>query len=316
MRSCTHSKGLPALDLGKQEACPACVARAQPRTARTRWGWVARAGASAHPARWGAGRGFRPHGFRRRRPGKGLPPHNSQRFCSTFVLCLATQGRESMARLDRTEIRPCARPSRLWRAACDHPSAATPAGALRSRPGTCGSRSRPGSAPAGEPRSPCDRCRSRPPCRAHGRGRARRAARRSRPAATRGQGSAPAACRVKCGNGGSFTSWPGDPLIIFADVGVGLEVAGEGRAERDDRADLLRTTMRQLPGEHPAEAPADQQAPCAGRLISSSRAREAPSCRPWPRYSGPEAKGAPASPRGRAHGEGPSSCDRWRESRG
>ena len=114
------------------------------------------------------------------------------------------------------------------------------AAALRPRSGRSGSRRPPGSAPAARRQSPCGRCRSRPPCRPHAPARARRSARRSRPCATTGPGSAPAACRVRFGNGGWLTSWPGDPLVEFADIGVGLEVARERRAERHHRAHLVR----------------------------------------------------------------------------
>ncbi len=93
-------QGLVRAELRQQEPRPAAVARV--RGEQLGQGGAGRNGQAAivRPARWGAGR-FRPHGFRRRRPGKGLQPHNSQRSCSTFVLCLATQRRESMARLDR-----------------------------------------------------------------------------------------------------------------------------------------------------------------------------------------------------------------------
>src|SRR6476620_8385030 len=50
-----------------------------------------------------------------------------------------------------------------------------------------------------------------------------------------------------------------DQLIKLADIGVGLEIAREWRAKRDDRADLLRAAMRQLPCKHAAKAPADEQ---------------------------------------------------------
>src|SRR6478672_5759646 len=43
------------------------------------------ASSMVHPTHSKAGL-FRAHGLRRRRPGKGLQPHDSQRSCSTFVL--------------------------------------------------------------------------------------------------------------------------------------------------------------------------------------------------------------------------------------
>ena len=43
-------QGLAALDLRQQETRPACIARAGGEQLRTKWGWAAPAGTSAHPA--------------------------------------------------------------------------------------------------------------------------------------------------------------------------------------------------------------------------------------------------------------------------
>ena len=157
---------------------PAAIARVRGEKLRKGGAGRTQAGASARPAPLGELRiagGIRPRGFRRRRPGKGLLPHDLQRSCSSFVLFPAIGGQELI---------------RATRRACVDRRAA-----LASPPGMPRCRARCGRAPAATAPRRHDRCRSRPRGRSHGRARARRSARRSRPAATRRPGSAPAACR-------------------------------------------------------------------------------------------------------------------------
>ena len=203
MRSCTHSKGFSrSAWASRKPAQPA--SRGEPRTAPTRWGWVAPARASAHPAAAGGARTQIGAGPER----TGLPPPATRERptatrLATFMFYFCSFSRESG---DESQCRDStgsesggARDLRgFGEPGHDH--------RLQRRRATLGlgqecadlvhdlAEDRPMDREAA-----CDRCRSPPPCRAHGRGPARRSARRSRPAATTGQASAPAACRANAG---------------------------------------------------------------------------------------------------------------------
>ncbi len=60
----------------------------------------------------------------------------------------------------------------------------------------------------------------------------------------------------------------GNRLVKFANVGVGLVIARKGRAEHHHGADLAGAAISQLAGEHPAQAPPDEQhlAPLRNRV--------------------------------------------------
>ena len=323
MRSCTHSKGLPRVDLGKKEARPACVARARQRTARDKVGLGGAGRDQRAPSRGASGGESGRGGLGRsgaRRDGSAGDQRQAFRHTTHNVsVLLLFFSRKSGARVNAQlegRIRRCGRP----------------ATAFASEPATtigCSAGGRP-SISARKVRISFTTWLSDRPMDREARVIgvdldglvalmvvAPRGARRDDPVPSRPQGQGRHRRLVGQVRERRLVDVVArDPLIISADVVVGLEVAGEGRAESDDRAHLPRATMRELTGEHPAEAPADQQhlAP-APDLVEPSLEKLA-ACRPWPRYSGREARDALSSPRGRVRGEGPSSCGRWRRSRG
>src|SRR6476659_3324549 len=248
IRSCTHSKGLPVLSCDSrnpaQPPSRGCVAKSSERVGRSGWGKRQDSGESRNPT---GVRDWAPAFAGALAPdAEKAPPATRDKplatrlttLCSSFVLIPATRGQESMARLG-TPFSDRGPPLGLSQEGLDI---------------------------ADDPRQ----------CRAPQHGTdmigvdfdrlvdlmvlAARRARRDDPVAARPEGQRwHRRLAVTARERRLIDVVASDPLIQLADVGVGLVVAGKGRAERDYRAHLVGVAVRKLTREHATEAPADDQ---------------------------------------------------------
>ena len=104
IRSWTHSSGLSVIELRPAGTPPSRRRADARRRARRGWGWTAQAGASARPTPRGetiecSAGPERARRQLRRRPETSLLPHDSQRFCSTFVLISRVRSRSQSCEL-------------------------------------------------------------------------------------------------------------------------------------------------------------------------------------------------------------------------